>query len=148
MALFGSEPSPNDLAEWRCLDTYTFARANGANYEIWMQRECLRWGPELGSHLCRHCKERDARLEAAWDLAAHDLAQRSDAVEFRAPVAVPLLQQSPTSLAHTHPNTSFDPSETDIETNIDWERLMGPSPLRMWSAMETEQHVSEPKRAP
>lgn len=139
VAVSAPDPSPDELSNWRCLGLYTFVRANGANYEIWMQRECLRWGPELGSHLCAHCEERDARLNAAFQLAADQLAEQADHANLQASVTGSLLGLDPAIQEPVHQGLGFDPLETVVETNVDWETLMGPSPLRSWCAMEAKQ---------
>ena len=59
-----SQMAAEDLTSWQCLGLYTFVRADGGSYEIYMARDCARWSANPGPFLCKYCKEKQQQLNA------------------------------------------------------------------------------------
>lgn len=59
-----SQMAAEDLTSWQCLGLYTFVRADGGSYEIYMARDCARWSANPGPFLCKYCKEKQQQLDA------------------------------------------------------------------------------------
>ncbi|PPJ57092.1 hypothetical protein CBER1_00464 [Cercospora berteroae] len=134
VAYAGENPSPQNLADWRCLGLYTFIRANGPQYDIWISRDCLRFSPEQVPYLCQHCKERDAELTAAFGLLADNPIDWADCVNLDAPV-FGFVNQAAAVAGPAQPATTFDPAELETVSNMNWENLAQPGPSTRNSAV-------------
>ncbi|KAM3423488.1 hypothetical protein BST61_g916 [Cercospora zeina] len=119
VAYAGEDPSPHNLADWRCLGLYTFIRASGSQYDIWMSRECLRFAPEQVPYLCQHCKDRDAQLNAAFGLLADDTANWAEYVNFDAPCFGFVEQAAAPDVPASGP-ASINPAELETVSNKNW----------------------------
>ncbi|KAF7194411.1 hypothetical protein HII31_04216 [Pseudocercospora fuligena] len=103
-----------DLTSWQCLGLYTFVRADGGSYEIYMARDCARWSANPGPFLCKYCKEKQQQLDALLNVDFQE-GQEFPPADAQEPLFEPVTQITEAEIGASSPLTMLDSSMNAAE---------------------------------